>query len=988
MELILQKGLPHQQTAVNAVCDVFRDIPFLPQTSSYQCPVMNYGIEETYQHIQEIQQANAVHPSYRKLHKGGANLHLDIKMETGTGKTYVYTQTIFELHQRYGINKFIVFVPSLPVKAGVAQFMTDSNTVRHFKDVCGYDATMELGIVEAQKSGSKKKGRNNFPLTIGRFVQGSLQNRNKIYVLLMNAALLTNAKQLTQEYDSPAEGYFRPLDALKFTRPFVIIDEPHRFSCEQMAYQKIIKEICPQCIIRYGATFPETTHGKGKERRTVKDYQNLLYDLNSCQAFNKELIKGIAKEHLEPLSGSKDEKVRITSVSRNDQAHFRLVSGKHTTSHILHVGDPLSLIHPAFEGIFITAITASGVEFSNQTVKQRGEEIDVDIFMSSYQEQMLILALKRHFETERKNFARSFKIKTLALFFIDNRLSYRDDHTDRLPYLREMFERVLKEQLEKELEHPINDSYRAYIEASLQDLSACHGGYFANDNDSSDEEVARETREILHDKISLLSFKHKDGTYNTRRFIFSQWALKEGWDNPNVFTICKLRSSGSEISKLQEVGRGLRLPVDEFGTRISTEAFTLNYIVDFTERDFAEQLVQEINRDVPTAFFITTDKIREVAHKRQIEEKRLFIALISNDYIDMDYRINPANRDAFFTEYPEFETGLADNKVIDLNDRKHQERKVQIRPDKYQELRELWEKINEKYLLFLEKEVDGLVEDTLYEILCKSPLITYGTLYSNRDEVSSDGNAMQVKDGAGFEFRFEKRLPYNLFLKKLHRQTFIPIQTIHRVLCKYHREQRPVNDKQINEFSLNNIVRAFNDWKYEHLQGRFNYSKAHLNLKGTALSHPDGSPKKEIVQGIIGTKFSEGTPPEKYLYNSIAYDSPLEKTNIVNDVDYVIVYGKIPRNSISIPTFDGGTYSPDFMYVVQRKDGSKELNIVIETKDIRQESELRGTEKAKIKSADVFFNQLKLDGYQVHYRRQIQGKSIQQLINEIQGNMP
>lgn len=159
----------------------------------------------------------------------------------------------------------------------------------------------------------------------------------------------------------------------------------------------------------------------------------MLYDLNSCQAFNRNLIKGIAKEHLEPLSGSKDEKVRITSVARNDCAHFLLISGKQTTSYILHTGDPLSLVHPAFEGIYLTAITATGVEFSNQTIKQRGEEMDVDIFMSSYQEQMLILALKRHFETERRNFERSFRIKTLALFFIDNRHSYRSDNPTNIP---------------------------------------------------------------------------------------------------------------------------------------------------------------------------------------------------------------------------------------------------------------------------------------------------------------------------------------------------------------------------------------------------------------------------------------------------------------------------------------------------------------------------------------------------------------------------
>lgn len=130
MELILQKGLPHQLTAVNAVCDVFRDIPFMPQTSSHQCPMLNYEAEETYRHIEEIQQANDISPACRKVHRDGTSIHLDIKMETGTGKTYVYTQTIFELHKRYGINKFIIFVPSLPVKAGTAQ-LNCTPKVRH-----------------------------------------------------------------------------------------------------------------------------------------------------------------------------------------------------------------------------------------------------------------------------------------------------------------------------------------------------------------------------------------------------------------------------------------------------------------------------------------------------------------------------------------------------------------------------------------------------------------------------------------------------------------------------------------------------------------------------------------------------------------------------------------------------------------------------------------------------------------------------------------
>lgn len=187
---------------------------------------------------------------------------------------------------------------------------------------------------------------------------------------------------------------------------------------------------------------------------------------------------------------------------------------------------------------------------------------------------MLKLAIQRHFETERQNFSgRQFKIKTLALFFIDDISSYRDSGDGKIPYLKDMFERILSGMINDILaELPESErEYREYLEATAADISACHAGYFAQDNSDSDEDIALEVADILHNKKKLISFRNEDGTYNTRRFLFSKWTLKEGWDNPNVFTIAKLRSSGSDNSKLQEVGRGLRLPVDENGNRISNE---------------------------------------------------------------------------------------------------------------------------------------------------------------------------------------------------------------------------------------------------------------------------------------------------------------------------------------------------------------------------------------------------------------------------------
>ena len=204
---------------------------------------------------------------------GRSCLNLDIKMETGTGKTYVYTKTIFEMHQKYGFNKFIIAVPSLAIKAGTEQFLNEPYARRHFADICGYGTEIETLVLEAPKS--RKKGRSYFPGVVSEFVKGSCQNTKKIYVLLVNMQLLTNGKMLSRDdYDYGVEGFYRPLSAIAATKPVMIIDEPHRFSRDQKAFKVILEEIKPQLILRYGATFPEA--GRGKHKIYTIDYQNLF----------------------------------------------------------------------------------------------------------------------------------------------------------------------------------------------------------------------------------------------------------------------------------------------------------------------------------------------------------------------------------------------------------------------------------------------------------------------------------------------------------------------------------------------------------------------------------------------------------------------------------------------------------------------------------------------------------------------------------------
>ncbi len=992
MELILQSSLPHQQKAVDAVADVFKDTWVKSPVHYYSNPEITIFKDGVGDNIRSIQATNKIPHEYGGYTHVPTSLNLDIKMETGTGKTYVYVQTMFELHKRYGINKFIVAVPTLPIKAGARQFMEDEYVKRHFRDVCGYDAEIDLLTLEPPKR--KKKGRQYFPTAVSEFVKGSSQDTKKIFVLLVNMQLLKDAKNYIlsrDDYGNVVEGFYRPYNALKATRPFVIIDEPHKFSREQKAFGIIQTEIAPQCIIRFGATFPEVTIGKGKNKKTVKDYQNLLYDLNACQSFNQGLIKGVAKEHFEPAS-QKNEKIKLLSVIKNDSATFQHKQEDTPTRNFqLHVGDSLSQIADELTGLTIQTIDKNSIELSNGQIKTVGEEMDVDVFMSSYQEQMIRLALERHFETERHNFSgRTFKIKTLALFFIDDITSYRKGEDGKKPYILESFERLLKEKLKDTIGRlsEQENEYREYLEASLKNIKACHAGYFAQDNSSSDKSIAEEVNDILNGKKQLLSFVDKDGNPMLRRFLFSKWTLKEGWDNPNVFTIAKLRSSGSDISKLQEVGRGLRLPVDECGNRISNEEFTLNYIVDFTEADFAKKLVGQINSEIPESVTLSLEIIQQVAQKMGTDATILFVELLTKKYVDLKYNIIPENKSSFFEEYPLFKSGLESGKVRDRNSKPNHP--VKIRKARFEELRELWEKLNQRYTIWYEPELNIEIDKALDTILETGSIFTDRVITSRRDIVVSDGNHMSSNSGSGVQYTINQALPYGVFLKRVSDVTNISLEKIHSAICRYTKKSGKIKDSHFNEQAIGALVQSFTDWKIDTLQGRFRYKKTDGTGGATALTYADGSVREEIAQGRIGIKVKEGDAADKYLYDAKAYDSPLELDNIESDIDgdisgiaEVIVYGKIPRSSIAIPTIAGGTYSPDFMYVVKKANGDKELNIVVETKDVDKESALRVVEDAKIKCAEIFFKNLSEQGYNVHFRTQLNNKKMLQIVKEI-----
>lgn len=1004
MDIILEAGLPHQQIPVERLASVFEKTHLDAPVRPYENPLIDHQDNSTEWALRRIENTEEMRAYNRKvmLAENGV-LNLDIKMETGTGKTYVYTHSIYELHKRYGFNKFVVMVHSLPVKSGAVQFISDPYVQRHFRDTLGYGTEIDLCEVSALKK--KKKGHNYFPSSVRDFVNGSCQNKNRIYVIVVNQQLLQKGKLLDKkDYDIAVQGFVRPLDAIKATRPIVIIDEPHRFERSNTTYKRILSEIAPQCIIRFGATFPEIAvpvlkpnkQGKlVKQKESQKDYLNLLYNLTACDAFNQNLIKGVAKEHFNPTT-SENEKVKVVSIDGKESVTMHFTKKDHSQRFVLHKDESLGVMSEHLSGITVSGISSSEVELSNGQTKHVGDEFTADIYSTSYQENMIRLAIQRHFETERQLFHRESKIKTLALFFIDNIVSFRGDEQGDGAWLRDLFDKWLEYQLREELKNGENsEEYTDYLNASLQDIAGCRAGYFAKDNNDSDEAIAEEVDDILRNKKKLLSFKDENGKWNVRRFLFSKWTLKEGWDNPNVFTIAKLRSSGSEISKLQEVGRGLRLPVDEYGNRTSSNDFMLSYIVDFTEKDFADKLVREINGDVAKKatehIVISREELDRVANLRGMSNGMMMLAeLIQKGYVDMketDVIVKDDTIMEFKNEYPEFSLdSLNINRVINRN-ASNNRLMVKIRKPNYQKLESLWKEMNKKYLMFYQKNIDKEIEKALPSIL-EDGVFSRMSVSSERSEIEVDEEGASVVCEANVTYLVHGRnMLYHEFLKRASKGTSISIEMIHKAICEYAKNHKEFNNDLINDLTLSQLIGKFRDWKINNLGGCISYKQANYRAKTTALTNADGSVRDEVVMGRLGKKTDNSKVPSEYLYEPIAFDSPLERTNILDKIDVaeLVVYGKIPNSSIRIPTITDETYSPDFMYVVKKKDGTMQMNVVIETKDVNQDTDLRPKESAKIDCAKLFFEQISKDNplLPVKFERQINRQRMNDIIDRL-----
>lgn len=938
---ILLEELPHQEQSIEAILDSFT------------------GIDDS-----SVEKAHDVYanPFIRGRYTEAANI--DVKMETGTGKTYVYTRMMYELHKKYGLFKFVIVVPTPAIKEGTKNFIQSEYAKQHFSQFYE-NVRMELNIINAGDF-KAKSGRKNFPAQLLNFVEGSRQNSNTIQVMLINAGMLNSSNMKKSDYDQTLiGGMTNPLEAIQNTRPVVIIDEPHRFPRNKANY-KAIESIKPQVIIRFGATFPDITIGKGKNKLTKKDYYRgqPQFNLNAVESFNNGLVKGIDIYYPNLTEEQSKNRYIVDSVSSKE-----LVLKQGNKSWPLRVGDKLAEVDSGFEG---DVEYAGSKMLSNELEIEKGMYLLPGTYRSSYQELIIKDAIDKHFEIEQLNFLRSNqrennipRIKTLSLFFIDNINSYRQKDG----WLKETFNRLLKGKLsrlvsEYELKRlPREQEYLEFLRATQVSLSLdddkqnVHAGYFGEDRGSGDEAIQLEVDDILRNKEKLLSFKDDKGNWQTRRFLFSKWTLREGWDNPNVFVIAKLRTSGSENSKIQEVGRGLRLPVDETGHRIQQDEWSsrLAFLIGYDEREFAQKLVGEINSDVKIELNehkLTNEMIQLIVTERQkvdatFTDENLLehlddLGVINrkNEFKEV-VEINGIKRDGFewlVELYPELNTNrLREGKVRDTTNSQTKVC-VKLKKENWEKVKQLWSHISKRYMLEF-KRIPEQIQMVAQEVIGNPklyerevPIQVKESIYSNDDK-----KKVIIKDQESeYERVFRPGLPYGKFIKLVNTTTGIPIKDIHANLVQLLKRELKGDSRYLSEVSLQNISSEFKRRFDEIFSQAYEYKQLDFQARTSIYNPETDSFVEEINAENLGVNIDENAHEDiRYLYENppMRYDSVTPERELLRYgySNKVTVFGKLPKRAIQIPKYTGGSTTPDFIYMIEKEDNTS-VYLLVETK--------------------------------------------------------
>lgn len=925
--------------------------------------------------INAVQNLNDIAPS-ASLAKGAGTVNLDIEMETGTGKTYVYIKTMFELNKQYGWNKYIIVVPSIAIREGVAKSFRMLED--HFMEYYGNKArwfVYDSGNLQQLDSFSSESGLSVMIINTQAFASSMKEDGR--------------SKESRIIYSRRDEfGSRRPIDVIAANNPIIIMDEPQKMEGE--ATQAGIRRFNPLFTLNYSATH-KTRH-------------NTVYALDALDAYRQKLVKrihvkGFEVKNLRGTGGYLYLDEIVLSPKRPPEARIEIET-KNASGSIVRkiktfaVGDSLKSESDLaeYDGFVVSEINVNGyVTFLNGVTIRRGEVIG-DTNELNIQRVQIRETIKSHFDKERQLFKRG--IKCLSLFFIDEVAKYKsydEDGNEVKGKLQEIFEDEYSKLLNNEFQ-VFDEDYNAYLRRFSP--HEVHRGYFSIDKKTNrviDGKIERKTGLsddisaydlILKNKERLLSFEEPT------RFIFSHSALREGWDNPNVFQICTLRHSNSNTAKRQEVGRGLRICVDRNGVRMDAEQLgddvhevnKLTVIANESYADFTDALQRE-TREVlreravkATVGYFTGKQIRigeDIHILSETDASRIMIYLEDSGYIDESNNITPKYREALangnVVPLPQKLQPIAEgvtkliNAIFDpkVLDEMVVEEKTTT-PDnklndnfKKAEFQALWKEINHQYVYTVSYDSRELIEKCILHINAELEVkqlryvMTEGT--QNEKEVTEFGDTRSqshlLTDVCTSTVRYD-------LVGDIAKGTNLTRSTVVKILQGI-KEQKLYLFRNNPEEFIRKTVSIIREQKSTMIVEAIHYNMT------------DGKYDSDIFTVKSKMDFDRAYEAKKHITDYVFSDSKGERqfAHDLDEANEVVVYAKLPR-SFQIPT-PVGNYAPDWAIAMQ-KDGVKHIFFIAETKGSMSSMDLTAVEKAKIECAEKLFNSISTNDVRYH----------------------
>lgn len=959
--------------------------------AGYKNEKVELSDEQLLSNIHTLQSQNNIKLS-PSLIKNLGRCSLDIEMETGTGKTYVYIKTMFELNKKYGWSKFIVVVPSIAIREGVKKFF--EITSDHFMEHYGKKARFFI------YNSSNLNQLDNF------------SSSNGISVMIINTQAFASSlkkdgrsKEARIIYSKRDEfGSRRPIDVIKANRPIIILDEPQKMGGD--VTQKALKNFNPLFSLNYSAT-----HAK---------QNNLIYVLDALDAFNKKLVKRIEVKGFEikNLRGTDSylylEQIVLSSKKppmAKIELEIKYNKSINRETRILGVGDDLYFVSRKMEqykGYIVSEIDPlyGTVTFTNGEIIKTGDIVG-DISEKDMRRIQIRETIISHFEKEEKLF--NMGIKCLSLFFIDEVAKYRQydqDGNEILGEYGQMFEQEYINILNEYIR--LSDTpYQKYLKSSCSDVSAVHKGYFSIDkktdrnidsrlkrgSEFSDDISAYDL--ILKNKERLLSFEEPT------RFIFSHSALREGWDNPNVFQICTLKHSDSNTAKRQEVGRGLRLCVNRNGNRMDVQScgetvHDVNILTVVASESY-KTFVVDLQSDIKTVLYdrpnvaaseyfkgkyIKVDDIPTLIDENTANAIEFY--LIQNGYVDMKRKVTEKYRSdvAMKTvkDLPEelkpmtegihtLIQSVYDDSILESMFTNGHEPKVKKNPlnENFfkREFQALWKEINHKYAYTVKFDSEELIRKAIAYIdqkLFVSELqytTTVGRQKSEMNEYEIEGFTSFTGEKTRtqtFKHAQTSKIKYDL-IGKVADGAILTRKTVAAILQGIRTDKFFMFRNNPEEF-ISKVIRLINEQKatmivehitYDTIEGE--YDSSIFTAEKNTQSFDKAFLAKKSIQDYVFTDGSADMSIEKKFAEDL------------DSAEEVCVYAKLPK-TFRIPT-PVGNYSPD--WAIAFYEGKvKHIFFIAETKGTMKSLELRPIEQAKISCAKKLFNEISTSKVKYH----------------------